>query len=789
MSKSILRRCLLASAGLGVLVTAAPAFAATDGDAQQIEELVVTARKREETLKDIPIAVSAFTTQAMENRQIQDITDIAQFTPGLQSQESFGRSADRPVIRGASNILVSDGKVGVFIDGIPYYGEFGSLDLENAQRVEVIKGPQSAVFGRGTLTGAVNIVSRRPSNEFEGRIKATIGSYGRKELGAMVSGPITSWMSGEVGFKAYNFDGQYDNLAMPGSKLGSEKSGQLTGALFFKPTEDISASVRYLHTDDNDGLYPIALQRSTANNCFLTTRPYYCGTVGSPKSFALNTDKLLNPGTHRTADRFFGSVDWDILGSGYTVSYQTGASEVYRSTGTDQSYDGREFFLFGASCPFIPIGNQDCSRSAFNTTDAARRNSWTNEVRLSSPGDQPIRWRVGVYQGLDRNKPLARYLEATEAGLDLLGDQTRVKNTAVFGGLDWDIVSGLTLGLELRRQKDDVQAETLAYRADQYFAPEYLRSLRGGNPAQIIGVANKRQQTFEATLPRVTLNWKMNPDVSFYAQYAEGNSPGGFNPADAPQSSYEEESLKNYEIGAKTSILGFDYLNLSLFFNDYSGQVLTNTYIGATTGVVSSYKANIGTTEVKGLELEGARRLPAGFSVQFGYTYLDAEITKGIEPEQAILLKGRACKTGTTTNLSLPGCLDAASIAGKVPPLVSKHAGSFSLRYDTTLSGDWDAFANADVIYRSSYFDQVMNLAETGDSTKVNLQLGVRNTTGLRVSLWGKNVFNEDTPEGILRYLDLALGVPKAPSGDSARAFAITPPRKAEWGVSVSKTF
>ena len=788
MSKSILRRCLLASAGLSVLVTA-PAFAATEGDVLQIEELVVTARKREETLKDVPIAVSAFTTQAMENRQIQDINDIAQFTPGLQSQESFGRSADRPVIRGASNILVSDGKVGVFIDGIPYYGEFGALDLENAQRVEVIKGPQSAVFGRGTLTGAVNIVSRRPSDEFEGRIKATVGSYGRLELGGAASGPITSWMSGEVGFKAYSFDGQYDNLAMPGTTLGAEKSGQLTGALFFKPTEDFSASIRYLRTQDSDGLYPIALQPSTANNCFLATRPYFCGEVPSPKSFALNTDKLLNPGARREADRFFGSMDWDVLGSGYTLSYQAGVSEVYRSTGTDQSYDGREFFLFGASCPFIPIGNQDCSRSAFNTTDAARRNSWTNEVRLSSPGDQPIRWRVGFYQGLDRNKPLAKYLEATESGLDMLGDQTRVKNTAFFGGVDWDIVSGLTLGVELRHQKDDVAAETLAYRADQYFAREYLLSLRGGNPAQIIGAANTRQQTFKATLPRVTLNWKMNPDVSFYAQYAEGNSPGGFNQADAPQSSYDEESLKNYEIGAKTSIWGFDYLNLSLFFNDYSGQVLTNTYVGASTGVVNSYKANIGTTEVKGLELEGARRLPAGFTAQFAYTYLDAEITEGIEPEQAILLMGRACKTGTTTNLALPGCLDAASVAGNAPPLVSKHAGSFSLRYDATISGDWDAFANADLIYRSSYYDQVMNLAETGDSTKVNLQVGVRNTSGLRLSLWGKNVFNEDAPEGILRYLDLGAGVPKAPSGDTARAFAITPPRKAEWGVTVSKTF
>src|SRR5690606_10706226 len=105
-----------------------------------LENIVVTARKREESLMDVPIAVSAFDSLRMEDRLVQSIVDIAEFTPGFQIQEAFGRNGDRPVIRGASNILMAEGKVGVFLNGVPYLGDFSSLDLANVERLEGIKG-------------------------------------------------------------------------------------------------------------------------------------------------------------------------------------------------------------------------------------------------------------------------------------------------------------------------------------------------------------------------------------------------------------------------------------------------------------------------------------------------------------------------------------------------------------------------------------------------------------------------------------------------------------------------
>lgn len=793
ISRAARRTLLLSTAALALV--AGPAFSQeaniADADGTVLDEVVITARKRAETVLDVPIAVSAFTEARIRDRLVENIADLADFTPGLQVQEAFGRDGDRPVIRGASNILISDGKVGVYIDGAPYLGDFSSLDLANVARVEVIKGPQSAVYGRGSLSGAVNVVLQQPGDRLEGQAALTYGSFGRKEFSASISTPVNSWFALQAGAKYYDIDGQFDNTAVVGEKLGAQETQQYTVGLFFKPTSDVTAKVRWLHQTDNDGAYAIALQPSTFNNCYLPTRPYFCGTVNPPKTFALNTDRLQRPGLHRNADRFYGDAAWDIMGSGYDLSFQTSYSDQIEVVGSDQSFDGREFMLLGSTfvCQnFVPIGNQLCTQSGFNTTEGKHRETETYELRLSSPSDQAFRFRIGGFMSWDTTSPMKKYLEASELGLDLLGDRARVYNRAVFGGVEYDVNERLTVGAELRHQIDEVRATTLSYRAGDVFSAAYISTLTLPNPNQIIGRPLVREATFRATLPRVTINYKVDNRLSLYAQYSQGNSPGGFNPATAPSSTYDEEKLINYEVGLKTTRWGFDYLNLSAFWQDYKNQVLTNTF--QTPTAIDSYSVNIGRTRILGVELEGAYTLiPDTLRLQFNYTYLDAEIREGYEPEQAVLLLGRACKTGNATNLDLPGCRQAASVAGNRPPLVSDHTGSLGLRYDRELTDDYALFAGADVIYRSSFYDQVMNLAKSGASTRVNLQVGVQDQDGLRVTFWGKNVFKDDAPVGILRYVDLGAGVARAPSGDSARAFAITPSRPREWGFTVAKSF
>lgn len=762
----------------------AGADAADGGDA-----IVVTARKRSESLLEVPIAVSAFNNATIQDKLAQNISDLAAFTPGFQIQESFGRSGDRPVMRGASNILFSDGKVGIFLDGAPYLGDFSSLDLANIERVEVIKGPQSAVYGRGTLSGAINVVLKRPGNDFEGRIAGTIGNYDRRELSASISGPIMNGIGFQAGVKLLDVDGQWDNTAVRGERLGDQSTRQYTAGLFFDPIEDISASVRWLHQTDDDGHFAIGLQPASANNCFLTTRPYYCGVVQPLNSFGANTNRLVRPGLYRNADRFIGDINWDIGGSGYEASFQAGYSDLLEVAGVDQTYDGRGFYflpqtLCGIS--FYALPNQDCSKSSFETTTGLRRKTQTYEARLSSPATDRFRWRVGAFHSVDKFRPLAEYLELNEVGPELLDDARHIKNTAFFGGVDFDVMPDLTIGAELRHQIDKVSSKTPSYRVGDVFDPDYLAGVIFPNPNQIVGVAGTRKATFKATLPRITVNWKPQRDLSVYAQFSQGNSPGGFNKASAPDPIFDEEKLTNYEVGLKTSKLGFDYLNVAAFWQDYKNQVLTSTYVA--NNVVDSYSVNIGRTRIRGIELEGQFPLVADIlKLQFNYTYLDAKIRQGVEPERALQLLGRSCKTGSAVNLDLPGCRDAASIAGNRPPLVSKHSGAVGLRFQHPVNDSWTVFSGADVIYRSSYFDQVLNLAESGDSTRVNVQLGVHDSHGLRITFYGKNVLGDETPLGILRYLDFAA--PRTPTGDYARAFGITPARKPEYGLMVSKSF
>lgn len=790
------RRLALLLSGAAVALAATTPAAAQDSDQPLAETggngdlIVVTARKRAETLLNVPIAVNAFNSAAIDDRLAQDITDLADFTPGFQIQEAFGRDGDRPVMRGASNILFSDGKVGIFLDGAPYFGDFSSLDLANIERVEVIKGPQSAVFGRGTLSGAINVVLKRPGDRLEGTLRGTFGNFDRREISASLSGPIAPGIGFQAGAKYFDVDGQYRNDAVPGERLGDQNSKQYTAGLFLDPTDDIRASIRWLHQEDDDSHFAIGLQPASANNCFLSTRPYYCGVVEPMQRFGVNTDRLLRPGLARNADRFIGDIAWDIGGSGYEASFQAGYSDLVEVLGVDQTYDDRSFFFLPtALCglpPYFALPNQDCGKSSFEATTGTRRKTQTYEARITSPGTDRFRWRVGLFHSIDRQRDLTDYLELNEVGPELLGDSTRVRNIAYFGGIDFDVTDSVTVSAELRHQIDKVRAETPTYRVGDVFDPAYLATVTLPDPDQIVGVAAVRTATFKATLPRVTVNWKAAPGLSLYAQYSQGNSPGGFNKVTAPDPLYDEERLINYEIGLKTSRFGFDYLNLALFWQDYKNQVLTNTYIAD--NVADSYSVNIGRTRIRGIEFDGQLPLVGDIlKLQFNYSFLDAEIRKGVESEKALQSLGTACKTGSAVNLDLPGCRDAASIAGNRPPLVSKHTGTVGLRFRHPTSNGWTVFSGADVIYRSSYFAQVLNLAESGASTKLNLQFGIEDGNGLRVTLYGRNVLGDDTPLGILRYLDFPA--PRTPTGDYARAFGITPARKAEFGLTVSKSF
>ena len=203
---------IAAFAGQGAL--AQSGSGATQGGLA-LEEIVVTARKREESLQDVPLAVTAITSADIANRQVTSIDDVAKFAPGLVFAKTFGRATERPVVRGLASVLAGTNAsvetgVSYFVDGVYYQGDIGSLDMSDIERVEVIRGPQSALYGRNTYSGAINFVTRKPSDEFKGGVNGTFDPDER-QMSARMSGRLTDSLAASVNMRYYDFDGQWKN--------------------------------------------------------------------------------------------------------------------------------------------------------------------------------------------------------------------------------------------------------------------------------------------------------------------------------------------------------------------------------------------------------------------------------------------------------------------------------------------------------------------------------------------------------------------------------------------------
>ncbi|HHL42277.1 MAG TPA: hypothetical protein ENJ42_01545, partial [Hellea balneolensis] len=244
------------------------AFAQSSNNSEavtRLDEIIVTARKREESLQETPLSISAFTSNMIESAGIKDMTDIAKSTPGFSLDEDFSRASGiRPVIRGQSTILGASG-VSTFVDGILLDGSILDYDFNDIERIEVIKGPQSALYGRNTYSGAINIITKSPSDEASGNVKLEAGSYGRVDLSGSMRGPISDVLSGGITGRFYKRGGPWTNL-YDGTRVGQQKSGSISGVLYYEPNDDLSVRARVrLSKLDDDQLRNFNTQTSENN--------------------------------------------------------------------------------------------------------------------------------------------------------------------------------------------------------------------------------------------------------------------------------------------------------------------------------------------------------------------------------------------------------------------------------------------------------------------------------------------------------------------------------------------
>lgn len=793
--------------GLAVSAVCAAALAVPAGAQGALEEIVVTARKTEETLQEVPVSVSAFSDSALEERGIVDVNSLAGFTPGLSFSQAFGRQNDRPVIRGQGNVLANvqfgvESGTAYFIDGVYYNGDIQAIDIDAMQRIEVIKGPQSALYGRNTYAGAINFISRDPGfDRWGGFIKLTGAEHDEYRAAVSVDGPIVSdKLSVRLGGRFNTYGGEYTNLAT-GKKVGDEEDWSVNATLLYTPNDEWRIRLFANHRKQDDGPLALFLLGGDQNNCSpgfrsvgyrglntLTGAPsnlaifgqlppvnnvnqYYCGSIPArPDRIWLNTDPIGPTGTFPNngfgdgtafdgveASETFASLsaNWDIFASGWTLDVLYGYRHNHDKFGTDSDH----------SEAFVPGGGPG-SEPLFANTNRNDRREWSTEVKVGSPADRRVRGLLGLYHYEIDDKERDLTFASAEFGVfNANGSITGIRNTAVFAGLTFDMTERLTLGLEARYYEEKKDRTEFLTSATNPFG--------GDGPARPVIEAE-----FDKTTPRITLDYRASDDVLLFAVYAQGARPGGINGSAGAllgKPTYEQETSDNYELGIKSTWLdGRLRANGSVYFIDSKNVQVTQAIPGGGAGAVTSVAVNQASAETYGLELELTAALTDRLTATATLAYTNPEFKEGCDDFEFVLNSG-GIAYNPATDFGSPLC----SIKGNRLPLVPETQGSLLVTYAQPFAGDKEFFVSGSFTHEGSKYIQVHNLAETGDTNMLGLRLGVRSERW-SITAFGRNLTDEDTIPLATRWFDLRLG--GCTAGQNCRGLAGIAPANADRG-------
>ena len=615
MSKTpITRSILLAGIATAALTAgsggafAAAAAPAAQADTGQVEELVVTARRREETLKDVPIAVSAYTEATLERTGVRDITDLQKTTPSLTLQAARGSNSTLiAFIRGVGQqdpLWGFDPGVGLYIDDV-YVArpQAAVLDVFDVERIEVLRGPQGTLYGRNTIGGAIKYVTARIGSKPELDLKGQFGSYGEHDEIASFKLPLSSTFGVSGAVAKYDHDGYGTNLFTHNDQYNKDVLA-MRGSAEWTPTDAF--------------FFRLALDRvqDDSNAKHGHREAPYTSAAGVTYGVLPNVyDTMGNAGDKNKVVAEGGS----LLGQ-WTVNQTLTLKSItaFRSGYTNGNIDFDE-----TPQPFLDIPAK------------YRDHQFTQELQGL--------FNVGKLHGVAG----LFYLDATASGaFDTVltnaspttgytifdGGFVRTKSTSVYADASYDVTEQLQLSVGGRYTSDDKTGQVLR---QQYLG---TRSPAFGNAAAVkLGAPNTNytnERTFNKFTPRVSVSYKLSPDLTTYASYGQGFKSGGFDMRGdalaypATVKGYAPETVSTYEIGLKGSLLDHTLsFATDIFDSAYHNQQITTQYAN-TTGGIASVVDNVGSSTLRGAEAEGAWRIVQDFSVRATVSYIDTKFDK-----------------------------------------------------------------------------------------------------------------------------------------------------------------
>ncbi|MBU3670929.1 MAG: TonB-dependent receptor [Sinobacteraceae bacterium] len=690
----------------GALAAALPVLAAEDG---ALAEVVVTARKRTETLQEVPLAVSAIDGATLEAQGIANITDTYSRVPNLYFTAAGGASPTSDyqylTIRGVGFNGGLEPAVGVFIDGM-YQPQIGfDTSFIDAERVEVLRGPQGTLFGRNTQGGAVNIVTRKPGNEFEGRVELEGGRFGTYRGLVSLSGPLADSLSAGLTLQYGSTDGYARNITLNRDYFSKQLVAR--GTVVWSPSERLKATLT-LDASRRD-MKELGLGVPLSCNCYNAVADQ------------------IGPNDYKDGNGIQLNVDWQ-LGESVTLTSITGRRDVKSQMQWD--WDGRVTNLTPVPLnavtqtnapPIVPIqvATQPVSASGVFQLQNLEQEFTSQELRLSGVGEK-FDWLVGAYWfQQDMLQPRAVDIGLAGAGLVpplYIRERFTEKRDgwAAFGQVTfrpadkWEI----TLGTRYSDETADTDGQ------------------------RVINIANVAIRAFLKTnnfnadnvSSMASVSYAVTPDVNVYATWAQGWKAGGINryPSRAGQDlPYADEKSTNYDLGLKATWLdGRVTTNLALFHIDIEEQQTLNVVPDPNGLTPITVVANAGKSTSRGVELEISARpsdnLRLGLSYGLTDTRFDRFIQFGVDRAGDPFWSIPKNTASATLDWSLPLASGRSIDLG----LSWQYVDDYTIPDGSSLSPSPD-FENVNESY-----------------SRVNLRAGMEFESGWEVSAYVRNVFD-----------------------------------------------
>ncbi len=737
------------------IAMATPVAVAQQGNEIALEEIVVTAQKREESLQDVPISVNAVSGEKLVAAGIARLDDLKAYVPNLQVTETG--IANNFYVRGIGSGLNQgfEQSVSTYSDGVfRGRGPQSRLPFLDLERIEVLRGPQPILFGKNAIAGAVNLISARPTDEFGGSVRATYEVETQEQaIEAVVSGPLTETFGARLALRYRETDGYANNRTLNRDEPSREDTfGRLT--LSFRPNERFDATLK-VETGRFDvvgrqveifGELPAAPVRRPNGTTLTPPIPGLLYSQILRNVFAQDAGVLDNTLNFRRSSNGDFSImepteaaltlNWQF-GNGITLTSLTGFSEYSLDEGCDCDFTGGNVITAGITESY---------------------DQFSQELRLTSPKDQQVSWIGGLFfQNYSLDESDFVFVPGNSIVVPLLngnpalpmGSGTAFANTrnprvfkqdselfAIFAQATWNVtdVFRVTAGGRWSSENKTGSRVTDLTNAAGVSLPAGLIDVLYNAVFRIQRHAVRGERTEDNFSPLVNLQYDFGDDSMAYLSWAKGYKAGGYDARSnqAPPVGtfeYEPEKADSYELGVKTRLGRAAEVNASLFFTDYT-DLQTSAFDGSL-----GFNVGNGSAEVRGVELEARWQATERLYLAGSVAYLDFEWTKYdgqcyFNPPAALL------------STRVPGNCNYDGFTNQLAP---KTTGVLSAEYTWPL-GNLELRAALDAAYSAKYLTSLtLDPGSVQDSyTKLNARLALIGAERKwELALIGRNLTDE----------------------------------------------